>query len=391
MPATTAKHLVTGATGFVGGAIALELLARTTAEIICLVRGADDRIATKRLHDALGHAAECYDLQDLLPAVLERTRAVAGDITSIDVATTAERIGEVDAVWHVAASLKYEDRHAEEITLMNVTGVHNVLALAQALGRPEFNQVSTAYVAGKRTGTMTESFPEGNTWANNVYESTKTIGEQAVKDSGLPWRILRPSIVIGHSVTRAATSFTGMYGFVSSLLRFKRAVERELGNLLTHRRIPIIADPAIECDLVPVDFVASNAVSIGTSGEFGKIYHLTNSQSPTVGQVLEEVFSLSGLRKPQFVSSQGMLTTVDKKLDDGIQFYASYMINGKHFVQTNTRTTCGDSLLGFPMEPPIIRDMVEWYLDRITEDRRGSSPKPASFAYKKARETQTVS
>ncbi|MFD5536698.1 SDR family oxidoreductase [Streptomyces sp. NPDC127079] len=387
---SAAQHLVTGATGFVGGAIALELLTRTGVDLVCLVRGEDDATATKRLHDALVHAAEVYDLQDLVPSVLERTRAVAGDITDADLAATAERIGTVDAVWHVAASLKYEDRHADEINLMNVTGVHNVLALAKSLGEPVFNQVSTAYVAGRRTGLQTESSPEDTTWANNVYEATKTIGEQAVRESGLPWRILRPSIVIGHSVTRAATSFTGMYGFVSSVLRFKRSVEAELGNLLSHRRVPIISDPAIECDLVPVDFVARNAVAIGTAGELGRIYHLNNSTSPQVGHVIEEVFELVGLRRPQFVTSQGMLTAVDKKLDDGIQFYASYMVNGKHFDQSNTDAVCGADASVFPMDRAVIRDFVQWYLHRIREDGRGSAPKRADFAYRARRSPQTV-
>ncbi|WP_225838978.1 SDR family oxidoreductase [Streptomyces sp. NK08204] len=387
---TATQHLVTGATGFVGGAMALELLVRTDAELVCLVRGEDDKAATKRLHDALVHAAEVYDMRDLVPAVLERTRAVAGDMTDVDVAATAERIGTVEAVWHVAASLKYEDRHADEIELMNVTGVHNILALAKALGEPVFNHVSTAYVAGKRTGLQKETFPENTEWANNVYEATKTVGEQAVRDSGLPWRILRPSVVIGHSVTRAATSFTGLYGFISSVLRFKRSVEADLGNLLSHRRVPIIADPGIECDLVPVDFVARNGVQAGLSGELGRIYHLNNSTAPSIGLMIEETFDVAGLRGPQFVDNQGMLTAVDKKLDDGIQFYASYFINGKHFDQTNTDAVCGAEASVFPMDRESLRGFIQWYIDRIREDGRGAAPKRADFAYKKSRTPASV-
>ncbi|MEK8169968.1 hypothetical protein NKH77_09595 [Streptomyces sp. M19] len=80
-----------------------------------------------------------------------------------------------------------------------------------------------------------------------------------------------------------------------------------------------------------------------------------------------------------------MLTTVDKKLDDGIQFYASYMINGKHFDQTNTDAVCGAEQSVFPMDRAVIRDFIEWYLDRIRQDGRGSAPKRADFAYRKAR------
>ncbi|MEU1118912.1 MULTISPECIES: SDR family oxidoreductase [unclassified Streptomyces] len=392
MTATTppAVHVITGATGFVGGAFALELLQETPDHLVCLVRGDDDAAATRRLHDALGHAAEMYDVPGLLPAILERTRAVAGDITDDALPACADRFRAADGTapgtfWHVAASLKYEDRHADEINLMNVTGTHNVLELAKALGEPVFNHVSTAYVAGKRTGLMHEEFPGDTESANNVYEATKTIGEQKVAASGLPWRVLRPSIVIGHSATGAATSFTGMYGFVSSALRFRRAVEKEFGNLLQHRQVPIIADPDIECDLVPVDLVARNAVAIGRTGALSTVYHLNNGGSPTVGEVIEEVFALTGLRKPRFVSNRGLLTAIDLKLDEGIQFYASYMINGKRFDQTNTESVCGAGAQRFDLDRAEVSRFVRWYLDRIESDGRSSAPARASFAFKGTR------
>lgn len=393
MTATTvpAAHVITGATGFVGGAFALELLQQTSDRLVCLVRGADDEAATRRLHGALGHAAEMYGAPDLLPSILGRTRAVAGDMTDDALAESADRFraaaGDttIGTFWHVAASLKYEDRHADEINLMNVNGTRNVLALAKTLGEPVFNHVSTAYVAGRRTGLMREEFPGNTDSANNVYEFTKTIGEEEVATSGLPWRVLRPSIVIGHAKTGAATSFTGMYGFVSSVLRFRQAVEKEFGNLLQHRQVPIIADPEIECDLVPVDLVAGNAVTIGRVGALSTVYHLNNAGSPKVGEVIEEVFELAGLRTPRFVSNRGLLTAIDLKLDEGIQFYASYMINGKHFDQTNTESVCGEGSQRFDMDRAEVRRFVQWYLDRIHSDGRSSSPARASFAYRNTR------
>ncbi|MEN8654884.1 SDR family oxidoreductase [Streptomyces sp. 21So2-11] len=398
MTATTtpAVHVITGATGFVGGAFALELLQQTADRLVCLVRGDNDEAATRRLHDALGHAAEMYGVPGLLPSILERTTAVAGDMTDEALPESADRFltaaeGEVPGTfWHVAASLKYEDRHADEINLMNVTGTRNVLALAKALGKPVFNHVSTAYVAGKRTGLMHEEFPGNTDSANNVYEATKTIGEQEVAGSGLPWRVLRPSIVIGHSGTGAATSFTGMYGFVSSALRFRRAVEKEFGNLLQHRQVPIIADPDIECDLVPVDLVARNAVTIGREGALSTVYHLNNDGSPTVGEVIEEVFALTGLRKPRFVSNRGLLTAIDLKLDEGIQFYASYMINGKRFDQTNTESACGEGAQRFDVDRAEVRRFVQWYLDRIESDGRSSAPARAAFAFSRAPQLATT-
>ena len=55
------RHLVTGATGFVGAALVLELLARDpAAEVYCLVRGASMAESAARLQAALSTAAHLY-------------------------------------------------------------------------------------------------------------------------------------------------------------------------------------------------------------------------------------------------------------------------------------------------------------------------------------------
>src|SRR5690349_15247710 len=141
-------HLVTGATGFVGAAIALELLARTDDDIVAIVRPGKAG-AVARFRDALVGAARAYDRAIDVEAALARCRVVAGDVARHCCGITDEHIGEVAQVWHCAASLRYEDRYAEEITACNVEGTRNVLALAGALGADSFNYVSTAYVAGR--------------------------------------------------------------------------------------------------------------------------------------------------------------------------------------------------------------------------------------------------
>ena len=75
-------HLVTGATGFVGRALVLELLARTQAPVVCLVR-ADGTSPQERLRNALFEAADAYDCpQSVRAAITQRCHAVAGDIRS---------------------------------------------------------------------------------------------------------------------------------------------------------------------------------------------------------------------------------------------------------------------------------------------------------------------
>lgn len=113
-------HLVSGATGFVGGALVLELLRRT-----------DDPIT--------------------------------------------------DA-WHAAASLRYEDADRSEILRTNVDGTAGMLGLARLLGVERFHHISTAYVADTRTGNVPERFPGADTTPNNAYEESKIAAERLVQD-----------------------------------------------------------------------------------------------------------------------------------------------------------------------------------------------------------------
>ena len=217
----TNVHLVTGATGFVGGALTLELLDRTDDRVVGLVRARCDDQAQARLQASLSAAARAYGREDLLGEVARRCRATLGDI--LRPCCGADLREPVAEVWHCAASLKYEDDQAEEIFQHNVEGIRNMLDLARARRAAVFNHVSTAYVAGNRTGRILEELPHSEGVSNNRYEQSKIRAEWLVAAAeGVHVRILRPSIVIGHSRTYEAMSGTGMYAFISKTCRFQR-------------------------------------------------------------------------------------------------------------------------------------------------------------------------
>lgn len=365
-------HLVTGATGFVGGALVLELLRRTDDEVLCLVRGDDKAHAQKRLQESLTAAAFAYDLEELLVEARCRCRALPGDITQSGCGTAAG--ARADEVWHAAASLSYEDEMAEEIVRHNVEGTRNVLELARTVGAETFNHISTAYVAGNRTGTIREELPTGEQVSNNRYEQSKIRGELLVAGApGMHVRILRPSIVIGHSRTLGATSFTGMYGFIRSFRQFQRTVSRRLGDFLSLRAVRVRAAPETENNFVPVDAVAANAVGIGLSNSQAQVFHLTNACPSTVGQNLRLFFAELGLRAPRFVGSAKELTALDEALDREIAFYSSYMLNGKVFDQANTDAVVGSAASYYPMDDETILSHIRWYLRTQTREGRARS------------------
>ena len=243
----SAGNLVTGATGFLGSALALELLARTDERVALLVR--DSAVPpADRVVAALHRAAQDHGYpEDFVDRNRGRLDVVAGDLDA-DPTGAAPALGPVARAWHCAASLRYEDSHRDEIWHTNVEGTRKALELARRCSAAEFHHISTAYVAGTREGIVPEVPVDAPAAAptNNADETSKVGGEQLVgAERAMRTRIYRPSIVVGHSHTRETASNTGLYGFLSGLVRFRRMAQRRLGIDPEELTISLVADPPV--------------------------------------------------------------------------------------------------------------------------------------------------
>jgi thioester reductase-like protein len=367
---TVSTHLVTGATGFVGAAIVLELLAQTRDRIVVLARpGA--KTAESRFAEALSGAAEAYAATVDVPAALARCRVVAGDVAAEGCGVTSASIGPVTQVWHSAASLRYEDRYADEIRRTNVEGTRRVLELAAELGAESFNHVSTAYVAGRRTGIIREQ-PMDDGEVNNHYERSKVDAESIVRSAfGPRVRIFRPSIVVGHSRTLEATTFTGFYGFVRQLVQFRGMVNRMHAGLLERKPLRLRVDPEALINLVPIDAVAREAVTIARSSVSDGVYHLTNPSPPRIDIAVNAIFDTLALPRPIFVREASELEWLDARFDERLDFYRSYITADRRFDRSRT-----DAALGGKRGDDTVYDAAgiqalgRWYLARLERERR---------------------
>lgn len=363
--------LLTGATGFIGGSLLLELLRTSDDTIFCLVRGDRRNGPVARLDAALSHACEAYGMPELLPIARERCVAVEGDITRPVCGVDLSAVGPVDVVWHSAASLAFEDDREEAIYLANVQGTQNVIGLIDAVGAGTYNHFSTAYVGGARNGTIDETIPPPNTPCNNAYERSKLAAEHLVAALDLPRvRIFRPSIVIGHSETLVATSYTGLYGFVRSLRRLRTRIDPVVGGLLEHRSLRLIAEPDAPINLIPVDHVTGPAVAISQSASTEVVFHLTNSAAPPLAQSMEVVAEKVGIRAPRYVDSRDELNSIDERVDDELTFYGSYLRDIKLFDRSNSDAVLGAGSGAFPIDPEALGAYVGWYVDML-DDRVG--------------------
>jgi nucleoside-diphosphate-sugar epimerase len=362
-----AVHFVTGGTGFVGSNLILELLSDPGIDVYALTRAAGQS-PEARLGSALRHAARAAGHGDALDdAIAERCHAIEGDIQSENCGVGIGSFPRPDQFWHVAASLRYEDRYAAEIFRTNVEGTRNALALARSSGvGRHFNYVSTAYVSGCRMGVIREEL-ESEGAPNNAYEGSKMQAEALVQQShDLRPRIFRPSIVIGHSVTHQVSSgFSGLYGFIKRALRLWQLLERIQDGLSTRAGLRVIADPHALLNLIPVDVVARQMVRISRSRSRAAVFHITNPTPPATAEVSRVIFRELGLPHPVTVTDATGMNWIEQKVEEGLGFYKSYFRGTRVFERENSDWALGVRVPepGYRMDSATIANYVRWYLD----------------------------
>ncbi len=363
-------HLITGATGFVGAALTLELVQRSPDPVVAIVRPGTDP-PTARLVRALRGAAAAYAIDPAKLANLEaRVFAIAGDITASACAVEPLPAFDFQRFWHCAASLRFENRYASEIHRVNVDGTRHALDLAHHVGVEVFNHISTAYVAGAHEG-LVAAGPVVDPAPNNLYEASKIAGESLVVAAPMTTRILRPSVIIGHSETLAATTFSGLYGFLRQLYNLQRLLARTQPDLLTHHRLQILGDPEAPLDLVTIDQVAAEAVQIGLAPRGGGYFHLTQTSPPTVGAVVEQLTQLLSMASIRWVDRPDTFEWLDEKFNQRIDFYRSYLRGRKHFDRRSTAALVAAPLPPWHVDTALVRRIAAWYLRQLQVERQG--------------------
>ena len=289
--------LLTGATGFLGAQIARRLLLETDLTVIALVRAENEPAARRRLSRAW------WDWPELVAALNQgaRVEALPGDISlprlGLDDAGYFHLASRITHIIHSAADLRF-DAPIEEMRKTNLQGTANMLELARLVQRDHrlerYAQVSTAYVAGGRSGPipeadLTEAYGFSNGYEMSKYESECLV--QAAK-SELPISVFRPGMIVGAAGTGEIRTFNTVYFPLRLYLTGKLPV------------LPV--DPALRVNLVPVDYVAEAIVRLTFCPEAeGLNFHLTAPADmlPRAGELIGFVRDWAleqlGLRLPR--------------------------------------------------------------------------------------------
>ncbi len=321
-----AVALLTGATGLIGGELCRLLVANGWG-VIVLVRG-DAAILG---NDGSSITASVY--AGLAPAIGE-VLCQTGDITQprcgLEHVTANELEAQVDLVIHCAASTAFNGTEAH-YHQTNVAGTAHVLALG---GNKPFLHVSTAYVCGERDGPIAEAACRPDTLFANGYERSKAAAEALIAQSGRPWLIARPSIVVGRASDGQIRRFDSIYG------TFKILAEGRI------KAIPATANASL--DFVPVDFVADSLAKLaaGKDNFCGEYVHICAGRPLPLTALLEAIRAHPELRAPGLVEPRNFdMDRLPKTeriwFEHVLKYYLPYFQRAPEFAAGNIKRLIG--------------------------------------------------
>jgi thioester reductase-like protein len=367
MSATGGDVLLTGATGFVGMELLARYLERSDRRIVTLIRAENDNAARSRIDAVLtnlfGSHGRIYR---------SRVAAVAGDLLAPRLGLAPVRSEElarrVSTIVHAAASVSFTLPLAEARAI-NLEGTRRMLEFAELAcargGLERYGHVSTAYVAGTYSGRFAECDLDRGQLFRNSYEQSKFEAEQLVRTrAGLPFTILRPSIVVGDRRTGWTAAFNVLYWPLRAFAR----------GLFT--AVPAI--PAAPVDVVSIDYVADAIYSLcENSGEVGQTYNLTaGPHASTIGEIAN--IASRYFRRPvptvlppaEFAALERDSSALQRSALEGSRAYFPYFSIGTVFDDARARAKLDPA--GIQVSP--LGEYLERLLDFATRSRWGKRP-----------------
>ena len=255
------KILLTGATGFLGGAAAVEAVRRGLAQrLLLLARGENVADALVRVHANLRLlGASEPDL-----AQVDESNILCADLNTLDAVADDARLEDVTVAVHSAALATFSNHPSLE--KVNVDGT---VALARLLhGRPAFKRfmyIGTAMACGADASDdlhVSECFELPSEAEHLVpYTRSKAHAERRLREEFPDMEVImvRPSIVVGHTVLGCAPSQSIFWVFL---------VAQMLGAFT------IALDDKI--DVVPADWCARAIIDLALKPQLKhRVYHLS--------------------------------------------------------------------------------------------------------------------
>jgi thioester reductase-like protein len=282
------RVFLTGATGFLGGELAVALSKSDCVErLICLVRAKNDDEAGQRLRSVFALHEDPYDPKKVV--------ALAGDLLNEELPASLTRhrlLADTNIVIHAAANTSFLRQKYPVVEQTNLWGSQRVAAWASSLGSLEtFVYIGTATIVGAGTDVVGRVLNEDeapNPLAKHLvgYTRSKMFGEMAVRamipDDKL--LVIRPSILLGDARSVVPRSFD--IAWIITAVKYLRMF---FGN------------PDAACDVIPVDYAARAILELLMGPRTHTTYHVSAGESATTGRQVADAVGCNGPDKPPLV------------------------------------------------------------------------------------------
>jgi dihydroflavonol-4-reductase len=322
------KALVTGATGFVGAAVARRLLDHQWQVRVLARQGSDRR-----------------NLQGLDAEVIE------GDLTDVNSLQHAAR--GCEGLFHVAADYRLGARDPKQLYRANVDGTRNVLSAAHRAGVRRI--VYTGSVA--TIGIPADGTPGDEQTANSLenmighYKRSKYLAEEVVREAvreGLSVVIVSPSTPVGPRDLKPTP--TGQL-----------VLDAAAG------RMPAYVDTGL--NIVHVDDVAAGHLLAYERGKAGERYIL-GGEDMTLRNILGQISSLVGRKPPRVRLPYGVVLPI-AYVAEGFAWISGrsgrITLEGVRMSRKRMFFSSAKAMreLGYTARPPVqaFEDAIRWFRD----------------------------
>ncbi|MFG3249931.1 SDR family oxidoreductase [Streptomyces sp. NPDC048187] len=281
---------------------------------------------------------------------------------------------EVDVVLHAAAETDWRTP-PQDITRTDLRGADNMLDLAARADAPLY-LVSTAFVAHTPTEEERRCFPGAAACLDS-----RARAEQMTREAGVPGAIVRPSVVLGDSVSGRTTGQQGLTETIGSMV---------LGQA------PVLpGTPGSRIDMVPQDYVSRAIGDLVRGGVADGEYWLTAGKEAIglreFADVCADVAVRHGLprpRRPRFVPVDAvhrlllpMLagTSLPASLRRRLEYCAELLPVFQRELPFDTslgERDCGTRLTRTDLRAALVRNAESWAADRaglLTRNRTAAA------------------
>jgi thioester reductase-like protein len=292
--------------------------------------------------------------------------AVEGDTTQLflgmDKGLYDESAASSDVVIHNAACTALETDW-KSLEAINIGGTREAIEFASHTREKSLLHVSSAYVAGERTGVARENELLMTEGFRNGYERSKAIAENEVREAAASGRIrsliVRPSIIVGDSRSGYMCPNHHFFDLIFRLLTIRRMIRNKTDDC----RFRIPGDPHATKNFIPVDYVAELiSLLLETDTAWGKAFHLTDP-APIRLEMLN-LYVRTALDWPDLVwcPKDGIkdLSPLERRFFRSIKIYEKYFWQEAFFDQSQLKSVLGARL-------PVSDQMSQKTVDRMVK------------------------